>query len=46
MKIKTFPLYFVKSGRPMEVGLQATFSVGKDEEMKHCIQNVAKIEEN
>jgi hypothetical protein len=29
----------------MEVGLQATVHVGKDEEVKTYIQNVAKIEE-
>jgi hypothetical protein len=45
IKIKIFPLYFMKYDRPMEVGLRATAPVGKVEEMKPCIQNMAKIEE-
>jgi hypothetical protein len=45
IKIKTSPLYLVKSGRPLKVGIRATVHVGKDEGVKPYIQNVAKIEE-
>ena len=46
IKIKTSPLYFVKSGPLMEVGLRAIVLVGKDEGVKPYIQNVAKFKEN
>jgi hypothetical protein len=44
-KIKINTLYFVKSDRPMKVGLRATVPIRKDEEVKLYIQNVAKFEE-